>query len=469
MTETVAVSSCTSYNRDAVYQAVSNAIERTGTFPDVVGKRVLIKPNLLTHSKDCIERGVCTHPNVVYAVTRYVIERGGFPEIADSPGGKLSHARLKSVYLHCGIEKITTEFGLTLNYDPSYSNWDNPNGVSLKSFLIIDAVKDADIIISVCKLKTHVLTHYTGAIKNTFGVVPGLHKSMMHRRFQTISEFVNMLIDLNEIVKPNFVVMDAVVGMEGDGPNNGTPKEIGYILASSSIYAEDVAAQKLIGIDPLSVPTTAEAVKRGKVRITDVEIVGDEFTPLSDFRMPSYYRPQPDWIPNSKSGLRNYLHSIPRQYIGRSLRFFGLTHIYRPVISQSDCIGCGSCVRYCPAQAIGIQDNHAHVNLKKCIHCSGCEDACPKKAITRDTKPRGLGIIAQKFHRHIYAYPAVKPDNCIGCAQCSNICSVDAVKIVNRKAEFNTAKCIRCYCCHEMCSYDAIEIRQPAWKKFLRR
>ena len=464
MVETVAVSTCTSYDRDTVYQAVSKAIETAGTFPNVTGKRVLIKPNLLTHSKDCIERGVCTHPNVVYAVTRYVIERGGIPEIADTPGGKLTPAILKAVYRDCGIEKVAEDLGLTQNYDLTFSEQQNPNGVSVKSFLIIDAATEADIIISVCKLKTHVLTHYTGAIKNTFGVVPGLHKSVMHRRFQTIGEFVNMLIDLNEIVKPDFVVMDAVVGMEGDGPNNGTPKEVGYILASSSIYAEDVAAQKLIGIDPLSVPTTAEAVKRGKVRVSDVEIIGDELTPLSDFRMPSYYRPTvlaSDYSPTLKIRLR--------KLIGQCFRIMGLVSVYRPKIAQSSCVGCGSCVRYCPVQAISIQDNHVHINLKKCTHCSGCEDVCKNHAITRDTKPRGLGIIAQKFHRHIYAYPAVKPDNCIGCAQCSNICSVDAVKIVNRKAEFTTAKCIRCYCCHEMCSYDAIEIHQPAWKKILRR
>ncbi len=464
--ENVAIISCASYERDIVYKSVVQVIETAGGLPPLKGKHVLIKPNLLTHSKDCIERGVCTHPIVIYAVTRYVLEQGGIPEIADTPGGKLSPTIMKAVYRDCGITKIADELGLIQNYEIGFSEQQHPAGKCVKSFLIIDAVKNADVIISVCKLKTHVLTHYTGAVKNTFGVIPGLHKSVMHRRFQTIGDFVNMLIDLNELVQPDFVIMDAIIGMEGDGPNNGQPRKVGYLLASSSIYATDVIAQRLIGIDPLSVPTTAEAVKRRKVNPDEISVSGDEFTPLTDFKMPSYYRPQPDWIPARKSGMMNYMLGYFKLYAVLCIRALGLAQNYIPTVSSEKCNGCGACVRYCPGKAINLKENTAEVNLKKCVHCSGCEDVCPNNAIARDTKSHGLGIITHKLSRYLYAYPQVKSENCVGCAQCANICSVDAVHIVDKKAQFITSKCIRCYCCHEMCSYNAIEIVPPPWKKY---
>lgn len=469
MSPVVAAVECRNYDREMVYSSVVRAITLAGGLPPLNGKKVLIKPNLLTHSKDCIERGVCTHPDVIYAVARYVIEQGGIPNIVDTPGGGLSSGIMSAVYRNCKISAIAEELNITLNTDIPYSEMENPSGKSVKNFLIINPVLESDVIISVCKLKTHVLTHYTGAIKNTFGVVPGLHKSRMHRRFQRLDDFSNMLIDLNEIVNPDFVIMDAIYGMEGDGPANGTPKNIGYVLASSSIYATDIVAQKMIGVDPFSVPTTVAAIQRNKVNTDDIVTVGDEIVPTSDFKMPHSYQAQPNWQPSKEDAGISYIIYFIRKKFSRCLEILGHSQRYKPLITPSLCIGCGKCLRHCPAHAIILENQKVHINHKLCIHCSGCDDICRNNAITRDNRVKGIGHITRLLRHHLYAFPSVIPEKCIGCSQCEKICSVDAVHIVDKIARFDTKKCIRCYCCHEMCNYSAIEIVSPAWIRLGRK
>ena len=484
MVDNVSAVSCSSYNRDEVYSAVVKAITEATDFPDIKGKRVLVKPNLLIGTENSIDRGICTNPEVVYAVGKYVLENGGILEIADTPGGRLSPTIAKNVYLHCGIEKVAEELGISLDYNIEFSEVQHPDGKQLKSFLLIDAAQNADVIISVCKLKTHVLTHYTGAVKNTFGLIPGLHKSVMHRRFQTVADFADMLIDVNEVVMPDFVVMDAIVGMEGDGPQNGTLRDVGYILASSSVYATDVVAQKMIGFNPLTIPTTVAAINRNKVNIDEITTTGDNIIPTPDFKKPSYY----DKVSLATTHVRRealrrtgrydkslkitgrydkyLIHCLKiKKIFIHCLKMLGAVQTYAPHVDANKCTLCGACVRYCPTQSLKIDKGKVVFNKKTCVRCSGCQDACKNGSITQNTKPFGLGILIKPFRKYIFAYPKVIQDNCIGCAQCVNICSVDAVSIKNKKAKFNTAKCIRCYCCHEMCSYNAIEIELPLWKR----
>lgn len=75
----------------------------------------------------------------------------------------------------------------------------------------------------VSKAKTHMWTRMTGATKNLFGIIPGLEKPVFHSRFQDERRSGEMLVDLNECMRPRLQVVDAVMGMEGDGPQAGTP------------------------------------------------------------------------------------------------------------------------------------------------------------------------------------------------------------------------------------------------------
>lgn len=100
-------------------------------------------------------------------------------------------------------------------------------------------------------------------MKNNFGCVTGLNKVKIHLRAQDPESFSQMLVDLLGIVRPELTVMDAVIGMEGKGPSNGTPRQINAVLASTDPVALDAVACTMIGIDPFMVPSTRLAHEQG--------------------------------------------------------------------------------------------------------------------------------------------------------------------------------------------------------------
>ncbi len=375
---------CSSYDREEVCRAVENAIEAAGGLPDLAGKRVLLKPNLLSDAG--YEKAVSTHPEVLYAVGKLVIEAGGTLLIADSPGAGILYTPrvMKRVYQKCGITQVAGDLGITLSYETGFQERPFPDGQVMKHFMIIDPACDANVIISVCKLKTHMFTQFSGAVKNTFGVVPGLDKPVFHSRFPDPADFSGMLVDLNELVRPEFVVMDAVIGMEGSGPMSGVPRNVGYILASKSVYGLDVTAQRLVSMDPLRIPTTVAAAARGLVDPDCVATAGDSVIPLTGFVYPStYYTP-------SKSNLF-------RKNVLRRFQTIGKYYAPAPVVKKDTCVGCGQCVRICPVGAAVMKNQKASFDHGKCIRCYCCHEMCQYHAI--EMKRSAAGRFLHMFLR----------------------------------------------------------------------
>ena len=359
---------CSTYNREDVLAAVKSAIDSAGGFPPLAGKKVLLKPNLLSDSG--AEKAVSTHPEVVYAVGKLIIEAGGILQIADSPGAGILYTPrvMRRVYKKCGIADVAGELGVALPDDTGFQERSFPDGKVMKHFTVINQACDADVIISVCKLKTHLFTLFTGAVKNTFGVVPGLDKPVFHSRFPDPADFSEMLVDLNELMKPAFVIMDAVVGMEGNGPMGGSPRKAGYILASSSVYALDVTAQRLISMDPAQIHTTKAAVSRGLLNIDEVETAGDEIIPVTDYALPSTYH-----TPAKNTWFRKKVLS--------KFQAAGVLYAPAPVVIKDACVGCGQCVQICPANAVVLKNNKASFDHGKCIRCYCCHEMCQYHAI----------------------------------------------------------------------------------------
>lgn len=374
----VGVACCGSYDRDAVLTAVEKAVNAAGGLPPVRGKRVLIKPNLLSDSG--ADSAVTTHPEIVRAVCRMVLDAGGLPVIADSPGaGHLYTSKtLRRIYERSGMTEVAADTGTELSFDTGFEEVACSNGAVMKRFTIITPAQDADVIISVCKLKTHMFTKFSGAVKNTFGVVPGLDKPVFHSRFVDQQEFSEMLVDLNELVGVDFVVMDAVVGMEGNGPMGGEPKICGYVLASRSVYGLDFSAQRLIGLDPDQIATTTAARRRGL--LDTVEERGDPVVPVQDFALPATYAG-----PQRNTRLR-------RMILTR-MQKAGRVYAPAPRVIQDRCIGCGQCVRICPKKAIRLTKGKAEFDLARCIRCYCCHEMCQARAI--DLK---RGVVGELLH-----------------------------------------------------------------------
>ncbi|MEM4264958.1 MAG: DUF362 domain-containing protein, partial [Thermoplasmata archaeon] len=336
---------CESYDREKVSEAVNDSIRLLGGIDNLFksGQKIVVKPNLLRASP--IEKAVTTHPEVVRAVCESLLKHGCDVLIADSPGGgtPFTERALRKSYREAGLDEVARELGAELNFDLTYKSVSAPMGKVIKRFSIIRPALEADAIVSVSKLKTHLFTYMTGATKNTFGLIPGLEKATFHSRLPEADDFSEMLVDLNELVRPRLHVMDAVIAMEGNGPNGGKTRKVGAILASESYAAIDVAACRLMSIPPADVGVVKAAIGRGILRrdLSDVWVVGENIEELivEEFEKPKSY------LEAKRS------QSAVWRALGRMSRAYAL----RPVMVRDRCKGieaCGECMRTCPRKAI---------------------------------------------------------------------------------------------------------------------
>jgi len=363
----VSVKKVNDYNEELLYDAVEEHFSVLGLNDKInAGMKVVIKPNLLSARKP--EAVATTHPAVVLAIAKKLRSLGVSDiVVADSPGGPHVAAALSTVYSACGYKAIGDH--VDLNYSVEWNEVKTQEGLYVQSFNIIEPICNADYIINVAKLKTHALTGMSGGVKNLFGCIPGLQKPEMHYRFPEIKGFSNMLVDLCETVAPDVTFIDAVVAMEGEGPNMGTPKQCGYFLASEDIYAQDIVASRIIGVEYNRIEMLRCAKERGLVDIDNISVVGDECENMA-FVLP-------------KSDEENYLSCVP-SFMRGTLGFFA-KRLIKPVpyVVKNKCIGCGKCAESCPQHIIEIQNKKAHIKNKgKCISCFCCQEMCPAHSIT---------------------------------------------------------------------------------------
>jgi len=361
----ISVTHTPSYEQSAVTEAVRRhfALHRIAERLHP-GMRVLVKPNLLLKRRP--EEGTTTHPAVVLGVLLCLKELGiTSVTVADSPGGPYTALSLGPIYEVCGMKAAAEAGGAKCNMD--FGSFERKTeGKLVRSFTLINPVRDADFIIDLPKLKTHGMTTLSGAVKNLFGTVPGLMKPEFHWRFPERERFCGMLLDLCGAVRPDFVLVDAVVSMEGDGPSGGTLRETGMLLASENPYAMDLALCKVIGAAPSSVETVRQSMERGLCPkdAAELSFAGDELLCFPDYRMPR----------GKSLSFSAYLPKALRRTADRLLTS-------RPVIQKKRCVGCGKCAESCPAKTIRVTDGKARIDPSGCIRCFCCHEMCPVRAI----------------------------------------------------------------------------------------
>lgn len=362
----VALTRCSSYDSEVVDRAVRTAVDLLGGISLFVrpGQRVLLKPNLLSASSP--ESAIATHPAVVEAVARLVLQAGATVVLADSPGGPFTAARLERCYRETGMSRAAEATGMELNFSTDSAQHPCPNGLLLKRVDIIEVILGADVVIGLSKLKTHCLMTLTGATKLMFGAVPGTVKASYHAKLKTPAQFATMLLDVCRFVKPALHLVDAVVGMEGNGPSGGTPREIGVILAGTDATSVDTVAASILGIQPLAVPTILAAVEHGlsSGQLRDCQVLGER---VQDCLVQGFR--------HADRGLDfSLMPGFARNALTNQL-------VLRPRPSRSQCTACGVCVENCPVDAITIRDSLAVVDYRRCIRCYCCHELCPDQAI----------------------------------------------------------------------------------------
>ena len=358
---------CDNYEEKNVDKALDDILSQMGGISALVppNAKVFVKVNLVREMSP--NKCGTTHPEVAVALCKQLLTVTPYVTVGDSCAGLYNKSTLSSVYSGCGMTAIEerTTARLNRNFDTAVAD---VNGVALDRCEFTSAFLDADVVVNVTKLKTHSFTGYTGAVKNLFGLIPGLVKVEMHSRFPNLFDFCNLLVDVCEFAKPKIVlnVIDAVWGMDGDGPTNGNPKFIGCLLASADPYALDAAAVSLFG-DPYEMPVLQTAVRRGLLS-EDPDKIGFDLAKRRQYRIDGFIVPTVD---------RSDFFGDQPAWINR----FAKKYMVKRVHPDKTCRGCGKCATHCPAKAITVVNRRARVDQKKCVHCYCCQELCPFDAV----------------------------------------------------------------------------------------
>jgi len=356
----IAVSECHSYDHEEVRESVTECIELLGGARRFAsrGDRVLLKPNMLMAASP--ERHVTTHPSVIEAVAEVFLDLGAEVSIGDSPGG--SFRNIERFWRATGILDVCRRLDIEpLNFEASGSY------IMGSGYPISRPVVDSDLVVNLPKLKTHSMTIFTCAVKNMYGAVPGFRKADYHREHPRPSEFARRLLEIYLLTEPALNLVDGVVGMEGNGPSGGDPRELGIILASEDAIALDVYIPWLLGMDPFRVPVNEAARREGLAPDpAELEIAGYEPERVDDFRWPSNIYYTLDLLP---SGLARAIMKLWWS---------------RPAINPERCRNCNVCVESCPVEALKAGAVIPEFDYSRCINCLCCMEVCPHAAFYQD-------------------------------------------------------------------------------------
>jgi len=358
--KTVSLLRCANYDPERLRETLRRLLEPLGGIEAFVkpGQRVLLKPNLLS-AKDP-KRAITTHPNIVEAVADEVRQAGATPFVGDSPGGAIRG--IKRVWANTGMEEMARRAGLELvNFEASGSK-----GIKFGkyTFYISKPVLDADVIISLPKLKTHSLTLLTCAVKNMFGVMPGFRKGEQHKLYPKPREFAEMLVHLYKLVPPSLNIVDGILAMEGNGPSSGRPRELRLLMAGEDAVAVDAVAARIMGFPEGSIDTTRIAAEMGlgEGRLDCVRLVGN----MADFKAEAFMLPT----------------NRVQQLVPRPIAKLVAPLVWvKPVIDPSKCTGCGFCAESCPVQTIAKNGKVYKIDEKRCVKCLCCHELCPESSI----------------------------------------------------------------------------------------
>jgi len=324
------------------------------------GQKVLLKPNLL--SGKAPDKAVTTHPEILRATIRLVQQAGGIVSVGDSPGV----GSPQQVAQRCGILSVVEETGAT--FAPFQESVRvKPPGATFQELEIAQDILDADVIINLPKLKTHQMMGLTCAVKNLYGAVVGMRKARLHLQAGTDKAFfATMLLDLANFVRPALTIVDAVVGMEGDGPGSGDPVQIGALLAGENLLAIDAVALALVGMNPDLCWTQKVAAAKDLpgCRLSEVDLVGTE---LEELRLSSF---RPSKVTDVNFGLKPVVKRILKRHISAY-----------PVVLHDTCQRCGLCVKHCPPTAMAIVNGRLKIDYQRCIGCFCCQELCPHAAL----------------------------------------------------------------------------------------
>jgi uncharacterized protein (DUF362 family) len=279
----------TSYQREALRESLATLLEPFGGIAAFVkpGQRVLLKPNLLTGSRPTKE--CTTRAELVYAVAQMVIAAGGQPFLGDSP----AFGSAKGVAIANGYQSLIQELNLPIidfhgkRYQTVSENFNH--------LLLSKEAIEADVIINLPKVKSHMQLTLTLGVKNLFGCVPGKMKAWWHMEAgKDANRFGEMLVETARAINPDLTILDGIIGHEGNGPSGGEPRPLGILAAASDVFALDRAMVEILNVPPHQVPTVAASQRLGVCpELADIEFpnLHPDLLKIDDWRLPDKLMP----------------------------------------------------------------------------------------------------------------------------------------------------------------------------------
>ena len=318
--------------------------------------KILIKPNVVGPYPP--EAGVTTNPLLVKAVCEKLKNEGYIVWVGDCPGG--NNINVEDTFSQTGILKFCRPFFRNINRKTKSivvkCRSEKPiyfSSVALKS----------DILISMAKFKTSCYMMLTGAVKNIFGIIPGVQKAQLHQEFVSRDEFGELLLEISLVPHNTIAVIDGREVMQGDGPVHGQLRQENLYIISKSIYAADFIMAKLMGFNEDEVPTIKASINRGLLNINNIEIISSEpFKCLKNFIKPITFVEYKNKVKNKNHPILNNIAKITL------------------IINKDICVRCGICANNCPTSSIRL-DPFPIINYDNCIRCFCCNELCTTGAI----------------------------------------------------------------------------------------
>jgi uncharacterized protein (DUF362 family) len=282
--EQILIAKVPDYRAD-ITAVILSGFKELGISPaQIKSKRILLKPNLVETDFGAIH--INTHPAVIFGASQAFLKLGAAKIIVgEGPG----HCRDTLLLLEeSGLAEVLWEDRIPfvdLNYDQGYSVR-NPGGYSsLTNLTFPETLRQVDWVVSLAKLKTHHWAGVTLSMKNLFGVMPGSFygwpKNVLH-----YAGINGSILDIVCALKPQFAIVDGIVGMEGDGPIMGTPKNSGVLVMGRNFPAVDATCARIMGINPRRVQYLAEAWRLGPISEKEIIQLGENLASVrTDFKL----------------------------------------------------------------------------------------------------------------------------------------------------------------------------------------
>jgi uncharacterized protein (DUF362 family)/Pyruvate/2-oxoacid:ferredoxin oxidoreductase delta subunit len=359
--------------------------------PESLDARIVLKPNL---NNDLVAlTGNCTDLRVLAHICEALQERG-YTAITIADGSNVGVERRGiNAMGRLRVDKLAERLGVGL----VDLNKDQGRPVSLHAGAhprVAQTILDADCLISVPTLKTHVEMGLSCALKNWVGICTGQDKRHMHY------DLGRNIFALGEIVVPDLIIVDGLVGMEGNGPGDGDPFRLGHLIASDSMHLCDVAACRLVGLPVADVPYLVHAEAAGRFDAALVAEVAASIPQVHQIK-PAPERSRLAVLSEARS--LGWLKKLARpltddkRVLEAAYRLGVIQDVYdleddgvRGIVRNKELCGeCEKCADFCPTH-LPLADIGVKTDMPDCIGCMYCWWVCPKDAISLDGPPQAM-------------------------------------------------------------------------------